>query len=80
MYPEKHKSFIDQVLPPAHLTAMRLPVTQTCREKASIIPLTRVLACASQVQKGDFSGSTGDASIDPEKGQDSCVSAPVVFL
>ena len=43
MYPEKHKSFIDQV------------------------------------EKGDFSGSTGDKSIDPEKA-DSCVSAPVTFL
>lgn len=33
-----------------------------------------------QVEKGDFSGSTGDASIDPEKGNDSCVKGPVTFL
>ena len=44
MYPEKHKSFIDQV------------------------------------QRGDYSGSTSDAAMDPQEATDSCVSAPVAFL
>jgi hypothetical protein len=43
MYPEKHKSFIDQV------------------------------------QRGDYSGSTDEKHMDPQKG-DSCVKAPVSFL
>jgi hypothetical protein len=38
------------------------------------------MSIPEQVEKGDYSGSTGDASIDPEKAKDSCVKAPVAFL
>eukprot|EP00960_Hanusia_phi_P005635 163870-Hanusia_phi.AAC.5 len=38
------------------------------------------LLTTMKVENGDYSGSTGDSSIDPEQSKDSCVSAPVVIL